>query len=191
MILSLSHGALNALDIDEHAVRLVLRWQRLLAIDAYEARLEQVDPMQVTGEDGRPGAELVGVVIEATHFTVLHTRPLDDSDVVHELLHVARPAWDHEAIEHWTDRLLAGDLALLPHEGAPSYPAEESGKDTPMEIKAYNLRTRKPCTVLNPEIVTMKTGRKAVRGVASDDEKTRVFRILSEAEVAQFKATNA
>jgi hypothetical protein len=58
-----------------------------------------------------------------------------------------------------------------------------------MEIKAYNLRTRQQCTVLNPEIVTMKTGRKAVRGVASDDEKTRVFRILSEAEVAQLQET--
>lgn len=57
-----------------------------------------------------------------------------------------------------------------------------------MEIKAYNLRTRKPCTVLNPEIVIMKTGRKAVRGVASDDQKTRVFRILSEAEAAQIES---
>lgn len=120
MILSLSNGSLSTFVIDEDAIRLVLRWQRLLGLEAYEARLEQVDSMQVTGEDGLPGAELVGVVIEAEHFTILHTRPLDETDVIHELLHVARPNWNHIAIELWTDRLITGDIALLPLEEGSS-----------------------------------------------------------------------
>jgi hypothetical protein len=53
------------------------------------------------------------------------------------------------------------------------------------EYKAFNLRTRKECTILNPEVVTMKNGRKAVKGVASDDGKTRVFRILGAKEAAE------
>jgi hypothetical protein len=47
------------------------------------------------------------------------------------------------------------------------------------EYKAFNLRTRQECTIKDPEVVTMKNGRMAVRGVASDDGKTPVFRILS------------
>ena len=53
------------------------------------------------------------------------------------------------------------------------------------EFKAFNLRTRKECTIMNPEIVTMKNGRKAVQGVASDDGKTKVFRILGAKEAAE------
>jgi hypothetical protein len=56
------------------------------------------------------------------------------------------------------------------------------------EITAYNLRTRTQCTILEPEIVTMKNGRKAVRGLASDDGKTKVFRILSPAEARKLEA---
>jgi amphi-Trp domain-containing protein len=48
----------------------------------------------------------------------------------------------------------------------------------PPEFKAFNLSTRQQCTILNPEIVTMKNGRKLVRGLASDDGKTKVSRIL-------------
>jgi amphi-Trp domain-containing protein len=47
------------------------------------------------------------------------------------------------------------------------------------EFRAFNLSTRQECTILNPEIVTMKNGRKMVQGVASDDHKTKVSRILS------------
>jgi hypothetical protein len=56
------------------------------------------------------------------------------------------------------------------------------------EVTAFNLRTRQQCTIIDPEIVTMKTGRKAVRGVASDDKKTTVFRILSAAEAKELES---
>jgi hypothetical protein len=52
------------------------------------------------------------------------------------------------------------------------------------EFKAFNLRTRRECTILEPVIVTMKNGRKAVQGIASDDGKTKVFRILGAKEAA-------
>jgi hypothetical protein len=53
------------------------------------------------------------------------------------------------------------------------------------EYKAFNLRTRKECVILNPEVITMKNGRKAVQGLASDDGKTKVFRILGAKEAAE------
>jgi hypothetical protein len=56
------------------------------------------------------------------------------------------------------------------------------------EVKAYNLRTRRECTIIEPEVITMKTGRKAVRGIASDDKKTKVFRILSASEAKELEA---
>jgi amphi-Trp domain-containing protein len=56
--------------------------------------------------------------------------------------------------------------------------AQPEEQSTP-EFKAFNLSTRQECTILNPEIVTMKNGRKMVQGVASDDHKTKVSRILS------------
>jgi amphi-Trp domain-containing protein len=56
--------------------------------------------------------------------------------------------------------------------------AQPEEQPTP-EFKAFNLSTRQECTILNPEIVTMKNGRKMVQGLASDDRKTKVTRILS------------
>jgi hypothetical protein len=53
------------------------------------------------------------------------------------------------------------------------------------EYRAFNLRTRKECSILNPEVVTMKNSRKAVKGVASDDGKTKVFRILGAKAAAE------
>jgi hypothetical protein len=85
---------------------LIRAWQLRLGVRSLEARILAIDPLQVTGEDGLPGVELVGVVIERRRFTIVHTRPLDESDVVHELLHVAHPDWPHELVELWTDRLL-------------------------------------------------------------------------------------
>jgi hypothetical protein len=60
-----------------------------------------------------------------------------------------------------------------------------------LELPAYNLRTRQKCTIKEPEIVTMKNGRKAVRGIASDDGKTRVFRILKAEEVTMSEESGA
>jgi hypothetical protein len=69
-------------------------------------RTERVSRFQVTGEDGRPGAELVGVVHDEVQATIYHTRALTAEDLVHELLHVARPHWTEEMVVQETARLL-------------------------------------------------------------------------------------
>ena len=108
------------------SARLVWKWQLRLGLARYLGRIEAVDPLQVTGEDGRPGAEMVGVIVEAQRFTIVHTRPLEEADVIHELLHVAYPAWEHETVEFWTERLLRV-AAEAPLGGATSKRASKGG----------------------------------------------------------------
>jgi hypothetical protein len=175
------------IDTTSHVLEIAL-WQSRLGLGRYEAAVQQIHPMQVTGEDGLPGAELVGVIIEESLFTIVHTRPLQTDDIVHELLHVLCPQWNHAEVEEWTDRLvqdpsLAGALAAKVSFPTQREHHEKEKDEMPAEYKAFNLRTRKECTILNPEIVTMKNGRKAVQGTASDDGKTKVFRIMSAKEI--------
>lgn len=49
-----------------------------------------------------------------------------------------------------------------------------------MEITAYSVKEKATVPVQNPEIVTMKNGRKAVQGMSPSGNK--VFRILSNAD---------
>jgi len=56
------------------------------------------------------------------------------------------------------------------------------------EISAYNVKTRNKTTINNPQLVTLKNGRKAISGIAADDGKTRLFRIVSESEAKDFEA---
>ena len=47
------------------------------------------------------------------------------------------------------------------------------------ELKAYSVKLRRMVTISNPEIVTLKNGRKAVRGVAAEDPSSKVIRIVN------------
>jgi hypothetical protein len=49
-----------------------------------------------------------------------------------------------------------------------------------MEITAYSVKEKANVPVQNPEIVTLKNGRKAVQGMSPAGNK--VFRILSNAD---------
>ncbi len=49
-----------------------------------------------------------------------------------------------------------------------------------MEITAYSVKEKATVPVQNPEIVTLKNGRKAVQGTSPAGNK--VFRILSNAD---------
>lgn len=180
------------------------RWQKRLSLSHYRASLHRIGPMQVTGPDGRPGAELVGVIVDDSAFTIVHTRDLTDEDIAHELLHVLAPEWPHETVEDWTERLIARpQLAemLVRARNERRYteshpksahlatvisricdPLDKNGGPAMGEVTAFNLKTRQKCAILNPEVVTLKNGRKAIRGIASDDGKTPVFRILGAAE---------
>ena len=54
-----------------------------------------------------------------------------------------------------------------------------------MKLTAYSVKLKKVVEIANPQIVTMKNGRKAVQGVAKEDTSSKVFRILSDKDVAE------
>jgi hypothetical protein len=55
-------------------------------------------------------------------------------------------------------------------------------------LTAYCLALRRRCEILDPKIVTLKNGRKAVRGRAKDAPQYTVFRIVSESEAKQVES---
>ena len=54
-----------------------------------------------------------------------------------------------------------------------------------MKLTAYSVKLKKVVEIANPEIVTMKNGRKAVKGVAAEDPTSKVFRILGPNDLAE------
>ena len=56
-----------------------------------------------------------------------------------------------------------------------------------VELKAYSVKLRKMVDIKDPELVTLKNGRKAVRGVASEDPSSKVFRIVSAEHAEQIQ----
>ena len=56
-----------------------------------------------------------------------------------------------------------------------------------MELKAYSVKLRKMVAIKDPELVTLKNGRKAVRGVASEDPSSKVFRIVSDKQAEEIR----
>ena len=57
------------------------------------------------------------------------------------------------------------------------------------ELKAYSVKLRKMVTIKDPEVVTLKNGRKAVRGVASEDPSSKVLRIVSDKQAEEIQGT--
>ena len=57
------------------------------------------------------------------------------------------------------------------------------------ELKAYSVKLRKMVTIQNPEIVTLKNGRKAVRGVAAEDPSSKVIRIVNAEQAEKIQAS--
>lgn len=53
-----------------------------------------------------------------------------------------------------------------------------------MAWTAYSVKEKAQVEILNPEIVTMKNGRKALQGTSAAGNK--VFRILSAADAEKF-----
>ena len=54
-----------------------------------------------------------------------------------------------------------------------------------MKLTAYSVKLKKVVEIANPQIVTMKNGRKAGQGVAAEAPSSKVFRILSDKDVAE------
>ncbi|MDE2861653.1 MAG: hypothetical protein OYI31_01420 [Chloroflexota bacterium] len=55
------------------------------------------------------------------------------------------------------------------------------------ELKAYSVKLRRMVTIKDPEIVTLKNGRKAVRGVAAEDPSSRVMRIVNAEQAEKIR----
>ena len=55
------------------------------------------------------------------------------------------------------------------------------------ELIAYNVKTRKKCKIINPELVILENGRKAIKGLADDDRQTIVFTMISDARAKEFQ----
>ena len=55
------------------------------------------------------------------------------------------------------------------------------------ELKAYSVKSRKMVVIREPELVPLKNGRKAVRGVASEDPSSKVIRIVSEKQAEEIR----
>ncbi len=55
------------------------------------------------------------------------------------------------------------------------------------ELKAYSVKLRKMVTIKDPEVVTLKNGRMAVRGVASEDPSSNVVRLVSAAQAEEIR----
>ena len=55
-------------------------------------------------------------------------------------------------------------------------------------LTAYCLPLRRRCEILDPRVVTLKNGRKAIRGRAKDAPQYTVFRLVSDAEAKQVES---
>ena len=56
-----------------------------------------------------------------------------------------------------------------------------------VELKAYSVKLRKMVDIKDPELVTLKNGRKAVRGVASEDPSSTVIRMVSDKQAEEIR----
>ena len=54
-------------------------------------------------------------------------------------------------------------------------------------LTAYSLKLRKTVAIKDPEIVTLKNGRRAVRGVAAEDPSSKVIRIVSDKQAEEIR----
>jgi hypothetical protein len=55
-------------------------------------------------------------------------------------------------------------------------------------LSAYCFGLRRSCEILEPRVVTLKNGRKAVRGRAKDAPQYTIFRMVSDSEAKQVES---
>ena len=56
-----------------------------------------------------------------------------------------------------------------------------------VKLTAYSVKLRRKVGIKDPELVTLKNGRKAVRGVAAEDPSSKVFRIVSDKQAEEIR----
>ncbi len=86
------------------------KWQSFLDISHWTIVCEPINEMQVMDDlkGDMPGHEFVGIEIDLINQNgiIYHTRPLQDDDIVHELLHVRFPDWNEQKVNYWTDLII-------------------------------------------------------------------------------------
>ncbi len=55
------------------------------------------------------------------------------------------------------------------------------------ELKAYSVKLRKMVTIKDPQVVKLKNGREAVRGVAAEDPSSNVMRLVSAEQAEKIR----
>ncbi len=55
------------------------------------------------------------------------------------------------------------------------------------ELKAYSVKLRKMVTIKDPQVVKLKNGREAVRGVAEEDPSSNVMRLVSAEQAEKIR----
>ncbi len=56
------------------------------------------------------------------------------------------------------------------------------------DLTAYSVKLKKMVVIKDPELITLKNGKKAVRGVAAEDPSSKVIRIVSEKDAQAFQS---
>ena len=56
-----------------------------------------------------------------------------------------------------------------------------------VEMTAYSVKLKKVVAIKDPELVTLKNGRMAVRGVAAEDPSSKVIRIVSDKQAEEIR----
>ena len=56
-----------------------------------------------------------------------------------------------------------------------------------VEMTAYSVKLRKVVVIKDPELVTLKNGRMAVRGVAEEDPSSTVTRFVSDNQAEEIR----
>lgn len=81
--------------------------QEVLGILDYTVNFERITKAQVDAEDGN--REMVGICFDSNDKTasIYHTRDLTSEDIVHELVHLAHPAFTEQEV-----RIATTDLML-------------------------------------------------------------------------------
>ena len=54
-----------------------------------------------------------------------------------------------------------------------------------VELTAYSVKLKKMVSIKDPELVTLKNGRKAIVGVAEEDPTNKVFRIIGDSQIEE------
>lgn len=101
--------------ISMFALERIEHWKTVFGITQWNIVCTIIDEEQVVDSllNDTNGHEFVGIERDfSTQIGIIyHTRPLEEDDIIHELLHIRYPNWSEDKVEFWTS-LLNGEQVL-------------------------------------------------------------------------------